>query len=227
MNAKPLLSLLAGALLAAGVTNAAHADVRITEWMYNPVNSGGEFVELTNLGTTAIDFSGWSFDDNSRTPGSEDLSAFGVVAAGESVVFTESGAAAFATEWGLAPTVKVIGGITNNLGRNDEINIYDANNALVDRLTYNDQGSGDVKGPRTQGISGNPGSWAVLGANNASLWVLSSIGDAEGSWASASGDVGNPGVSSFAVAAVPEPESYAMLLAGLGLMGFIVRRRGK
>ena len=27
------------------------------------------------------------------------------------------------------------------------------------------------------------------------------------------------------VSAVPEPESYAMLLAGLGLMGFIVRRR--
>jgi hypothetical protein len=27
------------------------------------------------------------------------------------------------------------------------------------------------------------------------------------------------------VAAVPEPESYAMLLAGLGLVGAIVRRR--
>jgi hypothetical protein len=27
------------------------------------------------------------------------------------------------------------------------------------------------------------------------------------------------------VAAVPEPETYAMLLAGLGLLGFIARRR--
>jgi hypothetical protein len=27
------------------------------------------------------------------------------------------------------------------------------------------------------------------------------------------------------VVTVPEPESYAMLLAGLGLMGFIARRR--
>jgi hypothetical protein len=29
------------------------------------------------------------------------------------------------------------------------------------------------------------------------------------------------------VTAVPEPESYAMLLAGLGLMGAIARRRNK
>ena len=32
---------------------------------------------------------------------------------------------------------------------------------------------------------------------------------------------------SFSVTAVPEPESYAMLLAGLGLMGTIARRRSK
>jgi PEP-CTERM motif len=32
---------------------------------------------------------------------------------------------------------------------------------------------------------------------------------------------------SAAVAAVPEPESYAMLLAGLGVLGFAARRRGK
>jgi len=29
------------------------------------------------------------------------------------------------------------------------------------------------------------------------------------------------------VAAVPEPETYAMLLTGLGLIGFIARRRQK
>lgn len=37
----------------------------------------------------------------------------------------------------------------------------------------------------------------------------------------------NPGASNFqfTVTAVPEPETYALLLAGLGLMGAIVRRR--
>jgi hypothetical protein len=33
------------------------------------------------------------------------------------------------------------------------------------------------------------------------------------------------GLDNVAVVAVPEPETYAMMLAGLGLMGFIARRR--
>ena len=36
-----------------------------------------------------------------------------------------------------------------------------------------------------------------------------------------------PAASAPIMAAVPEPESYVMLLAGLGLMGAIARRRGK
>ena len=39
------------------------------------------------------------------------------------------------------------------------------------------------------------------------------------------GKFSNLSVSDVAIAAVPEPESYAMLLAGLGLMGAIARRR--
>ena len=35
------------------------------------------------------------------------------------------------------------------------------------------------------------------------------------------------GENSFAATAVPEPESYAMILAGLGLMGYIARRRNR
>jgi type VI secretion system secreted protein VgrG len=38
-------------------------------------------------------------------------------------------------------------------------------------------------------------------------------------------DFGSTGFSGVPVAAVPEPETYAMLLAGLGLIGFTARRR--
>jgi PEP-CTERM motif len=43
----------------------------------------------------------------------------------------------------------------------------------------------------------------------------------------ASGSAGAAYAGSISVTAVPEPETYAMLLAGLGLMGAIARRRNK
>ncbi len=39
--------------------------------------------------------------------------------------------------------------------------------------------------------------------------------------------IGGSGAGSLIYAAVPEPESYALLLAGLGLMGAVARRRAK
>lgn len=123
--------------LAESASATAQQDIRITEWEYN----GSEFVELTNTGSEGHDLTGWSFDDASRTPDSLVLSGFGTVAAGESVIISEDAAATFRTQWGLSDSVKVIGGNTQNLGRSDEINIYDSADALVDQLTYNDQGS--------------------------------------------------------------------------------------
>ncbi len=215
MKTKTLLTLAASALL----FHAAHAaaNVRITEWMYS--GGGGEFIEFTNLGSTAVDFTGWSYDDDSRTPGVFSLSGFGTVAAGESVVITEDNANTFRTDWSLSATFKVLGGYTNNIGRADELNLFDGSGALVDRLRYGDNAiPGTI---RTQNASGRPGSTAALGANDVSLWVLSTVGDVEGSYRSLKNDIGSPGMT----AAIPEPETYALFLAGLGLLGFAAKRR--
>lgn len=232
MSGKTLLraAVAAGSLLVAGQAPAA---VVITEWLYhaghNAFGDGaGEFVEFTNIGASAVDFAGWAYDDDSRVSspisGAFDLSAFGIVAPGESVIITELTEAQFRIEWGLVDSgVKILGGYTNNLGRNDEINLYD-NGSLIDRLTYGDQDWGSI---RTQGRSGHAGSAAALGANDSLLWVLSSVGDVEGSWASINGSIGSPGVTSFApVQVVPVPAALPLLVSALGGLAFMRRRRG-
>jgi hypothetical protein len=180
--------------------------MRITEYMYS--GAGPEFVEFTNVGSTPIDMTGWSYDDDSRTPGSFVLSGFGIVQPGESVIITEESPSAFRNTWNLCDNVKVLGPYTNNLGRNDEINLFDANGILIDRLTYGDQTfPGTI---RTQNASG----WvsaAGLGANDAAAWTLSTAGDAEQSYASAGNDIGSPGRSARATVAFdPCPIILAM-----------------
>lgn len=207
-------SAVAAALLVSVPLAAQAADapnVKITEWMYNPVASSGEFIEITNLGTAPVSLVGWSFDDDSRIPATVPLDSLGTLAPGQSAIITESPDATFRTQWGLASDVKILAGNVTNLGRADEINIFsgpDAAANLVDRLTYSDQGTGIVKGPRTQGVAGIPITAAALGANDASQWQLATVGDAEGSAASTVGDIGSPGKSRFAPATPPAP-SYA------------------
>jgi hypothetical protein len=210
------------------ITSAAQAQMRITEWMYNGKGTSnlGEFVEFTNVGLSAINMSGWSFDDSTRTPGSQDLSAFGTVTSGESVILTDDTADHFRSNWGLSSSVIIIGGNTNNLGSGDEINLYDGSNALVDRLTYDyaNPPPGGPGGPRTNNVSGNPILPSDLGTNTATRWVLSVNGDAYGSHTATLGEIGNPGVY---VGAVPEPATIVVLLTGMLAVGIFSRFRRK
>lgn len=184
-----------------GVAMAPEADLpplgpimRITEYMY--AGADGEFIEFTNVGDAVADLSGWSFDDDSRVPGAFPLGAFGSVQPGESVILTESTAGGFRSAWKLCAGVKVIGGLDQNLGRNDEINLYDSDDQLVDRLSYGDQNfPGSI---RTQNRSGYV-SAAGLGANNALEWTLSALADGEDSVASVGNDLGSPGRSTRAL----------------------------
>lgn len=210
------MSRLIAVVLAACLFQVAAGEIVISEWMYNGagVSSTGEFVEFTNIGPAPIDMTGWSFDDDSQVAGTIPLDAFGVVQPGQSVILTDEPAATFAAIWNLSGVV-IIGGNSANLGRNDQINLFDASNALADVLSYGDQNYPGT--PRTQLKSCNIPASDYGYAVAQTTWVLAAIGDAFGSWASTRGEVGSPGV-----APIPEPAAFAALLAGGALVG---RRR--
>jgi hypothetical protein len=210
---------------------AAQAEMRITEWMYAGAN--GEFVEFTNMGGSPVDMTDdWFYTDSDQGAMDFDLSGFGLVHPGESVILTETAEADFRTAWALDAAVKVIGGnVNSNLGRVDEINLYHSG-SLVDRLTFGDNrvpadppvGAPDtVNSIRTQNRSGNPLSLAALGANDVFQWARANTvaqgDDAFGTYTSTGGDRANPG---FFYLAVPEPGSLALAL--MGLVGLSVRR---
>lgn len=203
-------------VLAAGSTLGASASIKITEFSYQGNGDLNEYIELTNIGNNPIDLTGWSFDDDSRAPGTVSLSSFGVVAAGESVIITEASATTFRSVWGLAASVKVLGGNTTNLGRNDEINVFRPAGLLADRITYGDQNIPGTIRPRFNSANAF---YASLGDNAIATWVLASNGDTFGSHIATTADVGSPGFYAF----VPAPG--AALGLGMGVLVAGRRRR--
>lgn len=174
--------------------------MQITEYLYS--GNHGEFVELTNRGTTPIDLTGWTLKDDQVNLEGFSLTPAGVMQPGESVVITETVEAAFRAAWNLPASAKIIGQLGavgvggQNYGRSDQINVYDSGGALVDRLSYGDQTfPGTI---RAQNISGQA-PCAALGQNTIASWVLSSVGDVYGSVQSNPTptnlrDIGSPGV---------------------------------
>ena len=75
-------------------------------------------------------------------------------------------------------------------------------------------------------LSSNGLLFSVTGDAGGQEWNLWGNGGTSGSlYSFVSGGYNVQTNGTLNISAVPEPESYAMLLAGLGLMGFMVRRR--
>lgn len=243
------------AVLAAGQAVAA-ANVVVTE--VDPAGSGtgaasynADWFELTNLGTTAQDITGWSVVDNhaasnSASPyssgtisianaaaGSVLLSGVTSIAAGQSVVFLENtGLTADQTAAQIAKFESIWFGA--NVPASFVIGSYDATGKTSVGLSQTTDmvnifsGSASSSALVASVAFGSDGSATPLatfnnaaGLNNATLALKSTLG-VNGALASTNGaEIGSPGT----VAAVPEPAGLALALAGFG--GLLAMRRGK
>ena len=174
--------------------------LQITEFVYSA--NHGEYVEITNRSAQTIDLTGWVLkDDQIGLPGFA-LAPAGTLAPNQTLIITESLAAAFRSAWNLGAGIKILGqlGVVGvggaNYGRSDQIHLYDATGTLIDRLAFGDQTfPGTI---RAQNFSGQA-PCAALGEDTIAAWVLSSVGDIYGSVQSNPTianvrDVGSPGL---------------------------------
>jgi hypothetical protein len=213
-------SLLPLFLIAASVASAPGAIV-ITEVMSSSGHGGGtnngDWFEIINTGASAVDITGWTWNDNDSTNSPGNFGSLTSIGAGQSVIIAEEDASGFISAWGLSGvTVVGLGGtIFQGLSgpNGDSVIIYDNLGAVVASVTF---------GAAVQGSSfewdsnGTSLATSIAGQNGA--FVASANGQTTGPGPGT--DIGSPGI-----AVVPEPSS--LLLSGLGALALLTRRRSR
>ena len=218
-------------------TASATTTLRITEADPNGSSEtyGFDWFEVTNTGSSAVNITGWTMDDNSSvtTPARVALNGITSIAAGESVLFFETSSASFATAktafasaWfaGTLPLGLQIGYYSGSgvslSASGDGVGLFDnagspvlqayisfVTTTLTGGTVDNAAGIND-----TSGASSNVTARSLVGTN--------------GGFLSSGSQIGSPGsIANASVAPVPVPAAAWLMVSGLGALGSLVRRR--
>lgn len=215
------IASLAVVLLSAGHV-PVHSQVVISE--VDPSGSAkiynADWFELTNLGSAAVNLTGWKMDDNSNSFGaSVALRGITSLAAGQSAIFLESTDSlpatdlavqtSFKTAWfGSSAPAGLLLGNYNGSGvgmsqTGDAVNIFNSSGLLISKVTFG-EALGNATFDNTARLS------------NVTLSTFSLVG-VNGAFLAPNGEVGSPGI-------IPEPSTYAVIAGGL-ILGFVLLRR--
>ena len=200
--------------ITAGHAHAA-SSIFITEvapWASSSSPVAADWFELTNKGTSAVNITGWKFDDNSNNFGSSvALSGITSIGVGESVIFVEgiSINPRFRSDWfGTNPPAGLQVGNYAGTGvglstAGDAVNIFDSSGVLQSKVVF---------GVSPAGPFSTFDNAALL--DNATISTLSDVG-VNGAFiaVNSSNEIGSPGtIGSPTTPAVPGP----LPLLGIG-----------
>jgi hypothetical protein len=211
------------ALTLAAAAAGAQAQLAFTEvapWSSGNSPVAADWFEITNFGSEAVDLTGFRVDDASNSFAAS-VALVGVVslAPGQSALFVEGAAANanFLSTWfgANAPAGLLVGrysgsGIGLSTG-GDALNLFNAAGTLLTRVDF---GASPASAPFATFDN-------AAGASGVTLSTLSVVGLNGAFVAAAGGEIGSPGT----VGVIPEPGTWALMLAGLAAVGGIARRR--
>ena len=235
--ARHVLTLAFAICCLASPALAQFSTLRITEAMSSSgVGGTADWWEVTNYGSSAVDITGWTVDDNFMSGSSIALNGITSINAGESVAFLEtttldSGTVAtlissFRTFWGGSAASAQIGyyagsgiGLSSN---GDGLVMFSGTTETTPRVSF---------GAATTGASfyyGYDAAGDPTTSPNTNA-IVSTVGTLDGQITFASAtilpqNIGSPGT---AVAAVPEPSAIALLAIGAGTGVTLVLRRAR
>jgi uncharacterized protein YjiK len=238
-----LASLLLIQLLFLG---GAQAQVILTE--INSNAAGGDFWELTNVGTAAQDLSNWKWIDGGQSlpaPAVQIFPSGTSLAVGETmVIITDTTVSTtFLSAWGpLTGIQKLVGG--PGLGQNDSVRLYDNNDNLIFTFSYASggftQSSGSASAGGHAGLSagGVATQSAVIdpafGTGAGRRYRAAAVG-VDGGYANTSGgsNIGSPGVTgissggpSLTLALSAAPNSFSESATNPASTGTVTRTGG-
>ena len=211
LRTKPSWASTSG-VFAALLIAFGNTDIALAQQITGDIGFGGLFkpannsFATTSLATaTSIDFNGNGIQDVALAPvilATGDFAANGVVAGGTSAVLSDFIFNPFPSE-GVHPLWSVLGSTFSFALDSISIDTQNAN-------TLSLVGTGTISGI---GFDATPGTWNFSGNPVGTSYFVFSAGGSNG------------GSNTGSVAAIPEPEIYAMMGAGLGLIGWIGRRK--